>query len=55
MSYQSFNTPLHASIGNAYKVFSQFTDDSAKSALRADGIQNLPFIYQYDKVLRHFV
>ena len=54
MSYQPFNTPLHASIdiaasvGNAYKVFSQLTNDSAKSTFHTDEIQNLPFIYQYN-------
>ena len=54
MSYQPFNTPLHASIdiaasvGNAYKVFSQLTNDSTKSTFHTDEIQNLPFIYQYN-------
>lgn len=54
-SYKPFGIPLRTNIdiaqtiGNAYKVFSQLTNESAKSAFSADELQNLPFIYQYNK------
>ena len=42
------NIDIAQTIGNAYKIFSQLTNESAKSSYSTDELQNLPFIYQYN-------